>query len=190
MTKESLYEQSGNTFNHTAIVSLLPRNIRISDDLALEKLTPNDVGAIFSMVERNPDIPRQVAFAKDITKLDDVLPSLQSRSNENLDGRYAIMSCNNLVGSIWAFPGSEEREFGIGYCLDSTARGNGYITRAVNRMIEELKLLGASEVYFQIISQNTDSIDIPRSLGCQPAERLIGVDFPVEQQRWRLQLNY
>ncbi|MDB5164739.1 MAG: hypothetical protein JWL89_365 [Candidatus Saccharibacteria bacterium] len=172
-----------------AVISSLPPHFAISDSLALQKHVPSDAEAIFTMLERTPDIPKHVAFAKDITRLDDVLPSLQSRSNEAIDGRYAIMAHYTLVGSVWAFPGSEEREFGIGYCLDHAARGNGYATQAATTMVKQLQLLGANEIYFQIITGNTDSIAIPERLGCKPAEMIIGTDFPVEQQRWRLQLK-
>lgn len=171
------------------VLNHLAEHIIVSDSIVLRKLVSEDDQAIFNLIKRNPDIPTQVAFAKDVADVDDVLPSLQQRSNEKLDGRYAILAQNKLVGSIWAFPGSEEHEFGIGYCLDNTARGSGYATEAAKKMIEELKLLGASKVYFQIIIGNDDSSAVPKRLGCEPAEKLIGTDFPVEQQRWRLRLT-
>lgn len=180
--------QAKPTSSHITLARL-GEHIAVSDIVTLRKLVPEDALAIFDLVMRNPDMPTQVAFAKDITKVGDVIPSLQSRSNDALDGRYAIEVQNELVGSIWTFPGYEEGEFGLGYCLDSTSRGGGIVTKSVKKIIEELRLLGARQVYFQIIIGNEDSVAIPRRLGCVPAERLVGTDFPVEQQRWRLQLT-
>lgn len=169
-------------------ISSLPDRIAVSNVVALRKTLPSDATALFEMLQRNTDIPKYTAWAKDINSVEEVVPSLQRLSNEVMDGRYVITNKGGIVGAIWAFPGATSREFGVGYCLDKSARGNGYASMAITSLLEQLKLLGASQAYFQIIPSNKASAAIPLGLGGRKAEVVMGKDFPVLQQRWRLSL--
>lgn len=171
------------------VIGALPDQISVSDGLAIRKIMPEDAEALFRLVQDNPDIPQYTAWAKGIDSVEEVVPSLQARSNTSMDGRYVIAVGNQVVGSIWASPGRREAEFGVGYCLDSGARGNGYVSQAITALLEQLKFLGAKHIYFQIVPDNIDSIAVPKRLGFHPAEEVMGVDFPVTQQRWRIDFD-
>ncbi len=162
--------------------------IPVSGDLLIKKIRPTEGDVLFALLQQNPDIPAHVAWAKDVAKEEDVIPELQRRSGTQMDGRYAIVAHGQITGAVWTFQGDQKGEFGIGYCLDKASRGRGYITDSVKVMIEQLKTIGAEQVYFQVMSTNAESAAVAQRLGCQPAETVMGVDFPVAQQRWRLSL--
>lgn len=169
-------------------ISTLPPLMIITEELELKKITPADTDDLFRLVQNNPDIPQYTAWAKGIRADHDVIPNLQKYSNATMDGRYIITADDRVVGSIWAFAGSQDGEFGMGYCLDKSARGKGYVTKAATFVINQLKNLGAQEIYFQIIPNNLNSGAVAQRLGFMPAETVVGTDFPVEQKRWRLSL--
>lgn len=179
-------------YNGMEIVSSLPDHMVLSGvpgNTQIRKTLPEDAVPLFQLVQRNPDIPSHVAWAKNVATADDVIPSMQRLSNMTMDGRYVITEDSEIIGALWAFPGNKTGEFGIGYCLDTAARGKGVVTAAVTSMLEMLKVGGATQVYFQIVPSNTNSSAIPRRLGCWQAESVMGRDFPVLQQRWRLDLQ-
>lgn len=176
--------QSGESMPLQALPDVIP----VSENLYLRRTLPDDDAALFAMLQRNPDIPTHVAWAKDIRTIEEVIPSLQRLSNIHMDGRYVIITNNQVSGAIWTFPGGNDEDFGIGYCLDQSARGRGYVTKAATALLEQLKVLGAHQAYFQVMLTNTGSTAVAQRLGCQPAEVVMGKDFPVQQQRWRLKL--
>jgi RimJ/RimL family protein N-acetyltransferase len=172
-----------------ADLAALPSTINIADSLYARATTQVDAPALFAMIRDNSDIPSYTAWAKGVATEDDVIPSLQRLSDEEMHGRFILADEGKVIGAIWAFPGSQPAEFGIGYCLDKAVRGKGYATKAVSAMIGQLKGLGAQQIYLQIISSNLASSAIPQRLGFTLAETVMGVDFPVEQQRWRLNVG-
>lgn len=174
--------------SNTEVVSSLPFHIIDTPELEVRRTLPEDAEALFSMLKRNPDIPAHVAWAKDVNSESDVIPHIQRLSNETMEGRYTILTEGHLAGNVWVFPGIQDGEFGAGYCLDSTARGKRLIEKTVEALIGELRVRDAKQIYFQIVLGNTRSISVPQKLGCKPAEKIMGKDFPVEQQRWRLSL--
>jgi RimJ/RimL family protein N-acetyltransferase len=172
----------------TADLGILPVHMAIDGDISLRKVTPEDAADLFTMVERNPDIASATSWARNVRSVTDVLPTLQGLSNEDMDGRYVIEGVEGIVGSVWAFPGRQDGEFGIGYCLDAASRGDGIVTLAVATLIGNLESIGARHIYFQIMQTNADSIAVARRLGCYPAELVQTKEFPVTQQRWRLDI--
>lgn len=174
------------------ILNSLPYRMTLSDtagNMEMRKTLLEDAVPLFHLVQHNPDIPSHVAWAKNVTTVDEVIPSMQRLSNMVMDGRYVITENSEILGALWAFPGDKAGEFGIGYCLDKAARGKGIASAAVTSMLEMLKTRGASQVYFQIVPSNANSAAIPKRLGCRQAESVMGRDFPVLQQRWRLDLR-
>jgi RimJ/RimL family protein N-acetyltransferase len=171
-------------------LSELPYCIPATKDLDLRKTEHFDADALYTMLERDPNIKNCVSWARTVTDVTQVIPSMEHLSNSDLDGRYVLAgNRGEVVGALWAFPGEHEKEFGIGYCLDINARGKGYATKAVSTMIDRLDELGAQHIYLQIITTNNESNAIAQRLGFEPAEIVMGADFPVEQQRWRLELT-
>ncbi len=172
------------------VLNKLPYCIPITKELDLRKTEHFDADALYNMLERDPDIKNRVSWARTVDSADEVIPSMEHLSNADLDGRYVIAAKHGeVIGALWTFPGEQEREFGIGYCLDKDARGKGHATQAVTAMIDQLQQLGAQHVYLQIITSNGESNAIAQRLGFEPAETIVGVDFPVEQQRWRVNLQ-
>jgi ribosomal-protein-serine acetyltransferase len=173
-----------------AHLKALPTHLDISDKLAIRRVKPTDKDELFAILEYNPDIGKYVAWASKVESAEDVVPRLRHYSNEDMDGRYLITSEEKVVGYIGIHPGSGDGEYGIGYCLDKDARGQGYVTDAVAALTEQARTqLGARQVYLQIILENEESNAVPERLGFYRAETVMGVDFPVEQQRWRLDLS-
>lgn len=174
-----------------ADLSRLPDRFPVCDGLEVRKITPADAARLFQILKDNPDIPQHVAWAARVSAVEDVIPSLQRYpSNENLDGRYAVTYKEDVVGYIGIHPGNQDGEFGIGYCLDANARGLGCMTNAVRSLTEQARThLAARHVYCQVKPDNGASAAVPERLGFTPAEVVMGVDFPVEQRRWRLELE-
>ncbi len=170
-------------------LSKLPNEISISNNLEIRKIKPSDAEDLYKLVKNNPDIPKRVAWAKYVKTFDDVIPSLKLRSDGTLNGRFVIISQGKIVGCLGVYETKQKNEYSMGYCLDKSARGKGYVTKVIKAMIEQLKNLGAKHFYFQIVPGNNDSIAIPKRLGFYPAETVMGIDFPVEQQRWRLDIK-
>lgn len=168
----------------------LPDQLTISEGLELKRIEEADLPRLFDIIERNPDIRERVAWASKVRAAEDVLPSLQRYSNEDMDGRFVIVGEGDVVGYIGIHPSRHVGEYGIGYFLDSAARGRGYVTNAVRSLTEQAKLhLDAEQIYLQIVPDNAASRAVPERLGFHKAETVMGVDFPVEQQRWRLDLS-
>ncbi len=168
-------------------LSILPDEILTTDTLKLRKIEPADAADLHAILENNRDIQEHVAWASRTHAPQDVIPALQRYSNEAMDGRFALIADNKIMGYMGISPGDQDDEYGIGYFLDATARGNGHITNAVAALIDQARThLGAKHVYIQIKPYNQESIAVAQSLGFQPAETVMGVDFPVQQQRWRL----
>ncbi len=173
----------------TPELARLPLEIPIADNALLRRIQPTDIDALFDILARNPDTKQHIAWAAKVTTREDMLPSLVRYSDANLNGRFAIVANETVVGAIHTFPGQQPDEYGIGYLLDTVARGNGYISRAVAVLIEQLAdLLRTKHVYLQIKPDNADSIAVAIRLGFTPAEKVMGVDFPCEQYRYRLEL--
>jgi RimJ/RimL family protein N-acetyltransferase len=168
----------------------LPTHIPVAGGLVLRKVLLADAPALFDIIERNPEIKETVAWAAKVESVNDVIPRIRHRSNRTMDGRFVLVSEGKVVGYAGAHPGNQDQEFGLSYLLDKTSRGEGYINRSLTALIEELRIhAGAQHIYSQIIIGNEASASVARRLGFQPAETLIGVDFPVKQQRWRLELE-
>lgn len=168
----------------------LPNEITILSHVGLRKISAADARALFSIIENNPEIRHFTAWPKEVWALEDTLPRLAAYSNTDFDGRFVIIARDIVVGHIGAFAGQNPHEYGIGYFLDKSARGNGYITMAVSVLVAQLKAhLGAQEIFLQIKPDNPESIAVAKRLGCVEAETVMGVDFPVEQQRWRLSFD-
>jgi RimJ/RimL family protein N-acetyltransferase len=167
----------------------LPERLDISEKLAIRRVRPADADGLFAVIQDNPDIKKYVAWASKVESVEDVIPRLQHYSNKDMDGRYLITSDEATVGYIGIHPSSNDGEYGIGYCLHKSARGQGYVTDAVAALTEQARdQLGARQIYLQIMLDNEGSNAIPERLGFYWAETVMGVDFPVEQQRWRLDL--
>ncbi len=168
----------------------LPDCMPIAAGLELKKFEPGDASALFEILERNPEVKETVAWAAKVDAAEDVEPRMRNLSNEVYDGRFVIINGGRLIGYVGAHPGQQDHEFGVSYMLDKTARGKGYVSQALNILVEALEThVYARHIYSQIIIGNESSEAVALRLGFQPAETLIGVDFPVEQQRWRLELD-
>lgn len=171
-------------------LSRLPYCIPITKGLDLRKTERFDADGLHQMLERDPGIKNCVSWAKDVNDVTQVIPSMVRLSNANLDGRYVITTKHGkIVGALWTFPGEREQEFGIGYCLDTDVRGKGYATQAVTAMVNQLKKFDAQYIYLQIITTNDGSNAVAQRLGFKPSETIMGTDFPIAQQRWRLNLE-
>lgn len=168
----------------------LPDRMSIAESLELKKFEPTDTPALFDIVTRNPEIKETVAWAAKVDDVDEIEPRMRHLSNGAYDGRFVIINGGRLIGYVGAHPGQQDHEFGVSYMLDKTARGKGYVSQALNILVEALEThVYARHIYSQIIIGNESSEAVALRLGFQPAETLIGVDFPVEQQRWRLELD-
>jgi ribosomal-protein-serine acetyltransferase len=167
----------------------LPEYLDITERLALRKVQKTDFQCLFDIIKGNPDISKYVAWASKVHAAEDVVPRLQRYSNEEMDGRFVIIGNGSVVGYI-GIHARNRGEYGIGYFLDSSARGNGYVTDAASALIEQARQnLQAEQIFMQIIPDNEASSAIPEHLGFHKAETVMGTDFPVEQQRWRLDLT-
>jgi RimJ/RimL family protein N-acetyltransferase len=179
-----------NSNNRIDKLAALPEQIPVTDDVILRRIYPEDAERFSDIIERNPEIRNYVAWAKEVYSSEDVLTRLQRCTNEEMLGRFAIDADEEIVGYAGILPGNQNREYGVSYFLDSSTRGKGYAKRAIAALVDQAATkLEAEHIYSQIIIGNDASAAVVRSLGFLPAEKLIGVDFPVEQQRYRLELN-
>ena len=187
---EEEFRGHGFTSYSELLMHRLPDVITVSDDITLNTITYEDSDELFAIIERNSDTRHHVAWASNIVSAADVMPVLQRYSNEQLSGRYALRHHGKVVGYIGMSRGGHHKEYGIGYFLDHEYRGNGIVSTAIKALAQQARdQLGAQQVYLQIKPGNTDSIAVAKRLGFYPAETVVGKDFPVEQQRWRLDLE-
>ncbi len=171
-------------------LGVLPLRMPVANGLALRKALPTDDKTLFDIIKRNPEITETVAWAATVTAAEDVIPRLRHVSNEAMDGRFVVIEWGQVIGYIGAHPGEQDNEFGVSYALDKAFRGQGYAGQALNTFIQELKeWCGARHIYAQIIIGNEPSEILAERHGFQPTEEVMGVDFPVPQQRWRLDLE-
>lgn len=166
-------------------VGELPRIIPVQQDLSLAQFTPKDGSAIYALLERNPDFYNYLAWATKVKSEADVIPSIQAYSNRNMDGRYGIVSPDGIRGYTGIH--KSESDYALSYGLDHAARGHGYVNLALRVLIRMAYVeLHARSFVMQIQPENAASVHVAESLGSVAAEKVMGVDFPVMQQRWRL----
>lgn len=167
----------------------LPDNIAVSEDIELRTIEPNDAEGLAAIIKHNPDIKQHSAWASNVEAVSDVIPILQHYSDEQLSGRYAVWHREQLVGYMGISNGHVPKEYGIGYFLDHQARGHGIATTSLQGLIQQAQTtLGAEHIYLQIKPENADSVGVAKRLGFTAAEIVMGKDFPVPQQRWRIEL--
>lgn len=163
----------------------LPRIIPVQQDLSLVQFTPEDSSTIYALLERNPDFYSYLAWATKVRSEADVIPSIQVYSNENMDGRYGIVSPDGVRGYVGIH--KSEEEYALSYGLDHEARGRGYVYLALRALTNvAYKKLYARSFVMQIQPKNTASVRVAESLHAVAAEKVMGFDFPVMQQVWRL----
>jgi len=174
-------------YNPKIALRLLPEEVPVTGDLVLRRASLSDARHIFEIIERNPEVRDYVAWAAKVYAPEDVVPRLQWHSTEDMDGRFLVVADGEVVGYAGIHPGHSQDEYSLGYFLDKDARGHGYVTLSVGALVEQVReRLGSERIYIQIIPSNGDSVAVAVRLGFIPGEMVMGVDFPVEQQRFWL----
>lgn len=170
-------------------VALLPSVIAVTNKANLVQTTVAHAARLYEIIVQNPDVAEGVAWAATVAAEAEVLPRLRQYSDEQCSGRYTLFENDRIVGHFSIRGGTEPAEYSMGYLLDKSARGRGLAPLSVTALIEQAcTVLDARHFYLQIKPQNEGSMAIAKRLGFYPAETVMGVDFPVEQQRWRLDL--
>ncbi|MBI2637368.1 MAG: GNAT family N-acetyltransferase [Candidatus Sungbacteria bacterium] len=84
---------------------------------------------------------------------------------------FAVWNNNQLIGTVeankdyQAIEGLEDGDVNISYALYPEARGRGYITRAVNLLLEFLLRKGLKRAVIRVSPDNKTSLGIPRRCG-------------------------
>jgi len=173
-----------------ASLAALPDSLSSDDETLLRRIMPEDAPAFAEIIGKDPNIKKYVTWASLVRESSDVVPALQSRSNDEMVGRYTIMHHGALIGYIGISPGEREDEYGLGYFINESARGKGYAKGAVVAMLGIAKEhLSPKSMYLQISPENEPSVAIASCLGFQPAETLWDEDLGMREQMFRLEIG-
>ena len=169
-------------------LTLMPANIQIDGDASLRQIVPADAEVLMSIVDANPDTREYVTWASQVKAPSDVVSVLQEHSESPaMIGRYALTHNDVVKGYIGIFPGFQTGEYGLGYFIDQSLRGRGYITRGVAAIIEVAKAtLHPKHLYLQIALPNMASIVVARRLGFEPAEEVWDESLQMYETRFRM----
>ncbi|WP_397539172.1 GNAT family N-acetyltransferase [Rummeliibacillus pycnus] len=145
--------------------------LKVSDDLILRPLNPQDASAVFSLTENDRAYLRQWLPWVDGTKTEeDTLNYITFSQKGEKTGtllNLAIVWKGKVVG-ITGFNNIDRinRFAAIGYWLGSEYQGNGIMTKAVHALTEyAFKELYMNKVEIRAAIENKKSRSIPERLG-------------------------
>lgn len=114
-------------------------SIKIDDELNLRFLKPEDAKIIFEILEEDPYIWHYVGLFSECSSEELVRAKIQDQM-EHGALRYGIEKDGDLIGyiGIWQDPDVTELvQYNISYFLSRDHRGDGIVTRAVQKLLVE-----------------------------------------------------
>ncbi|MBD3303755.1 GNAT family N-acetyltransferase [Candidatus Woesearchaeota archaeon] len=148
--------------------------LKIDEEITLKQFSVEDAGAIFELIDRNREHLSQHDddTAGKYLNEETVLESIQNPKNtERL--RIGIWAGEDLTGSINLTRFNGSASFEIGYYLGSEYQERGYMTRAVNKIVEyafaEKK---ACTVFANVHPNNTRSMAVLERAGFSTSNKV------------------
>lgn len=163
------------------------KQISIEDDISLVPLAQSHAEQILKILEKDKTIREKVKVASLMHNFEDVAAEIKRYKSYTGLIRYVLIKDKNPVGmiSLWrddGFWGVENLDdYGFGYFLDPDERGQGLITRAIDRLMDVV----AENLYvhqFVVFCEdhNKQSIALLKKLGFEPTDQT----FPEPDKGW------
>lgn len=118
------------------------QKVKVCKGLKIIPLDQSHAKRILEILDRNNSIRDRVSVASRLHKLEDVKREIKKYRKDTGLIRYTIVKGKTPIGlvSLWRDDGfwgeAHLNDYGFGFFLDPNERGNGYITRAVQRLIK------------------------------------------------------
>lgn len=163
----------------------LPGEITIDDNLSLRRLVEDDAESLFRIIQDDLGIKQSVSLAVEAHSLEDVRRAIRRLLQEN-KAPYVLQEKGVTVGFVSAWGVRDnEHEIGLSYFLAKDKRGHGYITRAVQKLMEVTKqILPINTFIVNITEANTPSQAVAARLGFKPTDALRKGDLPAPTRRY------
>lgn len=187
----------------------MPATLR-TDRLTLRRWSPDDAPALQPLLVANhahlaPWIPARVAEPAPVAQLRDRLSGFSAAFDAGREWRYAIVASETqqLLGEVGLYPRDAMRRVAfdladrveIGYWLRADATGHGFVSEAVQAMVQlvhDLPHVRALEIRCDAL--NHPSAAVPRRLGFRLADTVLQPGLapdadPIHLQVWTWTLD-
>lgn len=163
----------------------LPDEITIDDNLSLRRFVEDDAESLFRIIQDDPDIKQSVSWPTQAHSPEDVRRIIKRLLQEDR-APYVLREKGVTVGFVGAWGVKDnENEIGFSYFLAKDKRGHGYITRAVQKLMEVTKqTLPINTFVVNITEANTPSQAVAAKLGFKPTDVLQKGDLPAPTRRY------
>ena len=154
---------------------LMPARIMIDEGLALQRVESDDAEDLFQIIQSAPEIKLNVTWPASVNSVEDTSESIKYLLKEDKFQPYALKENNSTIGYIGTWkPDNKQHEIGFSYFLDKNKRGRGYVTRALQRLMQVAKeKLQARMFVVNIIDTNEASKAIAAKLGFEATDKLL-----------------
>jgi ribosomal-protein-serine acetyltransferase len=145
---------------------LLPAEIAVDDSLTLRRLTQDDANDLFQIIQANPDIKKSVTWPAKVSAIEDVHSGIEEILEE-CEHRYVLQQDNSTIGYVGMYRSdASESAYGLGYFLDSSARGNGKMSSTLDCLMQTVKESVPVDMFVAyIIDSNKPSQSVVSRLG-------------------------
>lgn len=134
--------------------------------LVLTRLLPDDAEAYLRLMRDNREhLTRHGDFEEQLEATVAATRAAFARHPEGGETAYGIRAQGRLVGGV-SLVAVDPPRYGIGYWLDRSATGRGYMTAACEALLEQARRsLEATDFYAGVTHGNTESEAVLRRLG-------------------------
>ena len=149
------------------------KDIYIFEGIKLRPLDQSDTERILEILASDRSIRDKVTVASRLYAPEDVKTEIERYHKDANLIRYALLKQNSPIGlvSLWrddGFSGTPPQldDYGFGYFLDPNERGKGFITRAVQTLMDTVtKKFHVNQFVAFCEDSNSDSIAVLTKLG-------------------------
>lgn len=140
--------------------------------LLLSRYENGDGGEYLQLIQSNyHHLQEELSEVRTIKSKEDAEDYVRTKkvawiSRERLVPKIIEKSTSKMIGQLWIEPKWDRMIFEIGYFVGEVCQGKGYVTEAVNRIIEFLFVeLGANKLEIHTKSTNSKSIAVAERCG-------------------------
>lgn len=167
-----MYKNQPN-LNNIPALQLIP----VRNDIVLRPLEDIDATEILQILKSDPSIRAKVTFASKIHTPEDVANQVRKYKKDSHLIRYAISDAGRVVGllSFWRdvdmpFDTPDNpNDYGLGYFLDPSRRGEGLVTAAVNSLLKAaVENVPVRQFIAYCTDDNKSSVSVLAGIGFKP----------------------
>lgn len=172
-------------------VGSMPAEITIGDGLSLRYIEPSDAEELLPIIQSDSEIRRSVTWPVRSHDLDSTRQCIDQLLQDPKDP-YVVQKDDRAVGFAGTWDSEDiDRAIGLSYFLAKDERGNGYIKRAVNGLMQVVKQNREVDLFLANIEDGNDpSLAVVQSLGFEATNVLTWENvLKVYIRRWEKPAN-